>query len=32
MNFQWWNKDVDWIKKSGYFSNETEFFKLIENE
>lgn len=33
MNFQWWNKDVDWIKKNAdIFSNETEFFKLIENE
>ena len=33
MNFQWWNKDVDWIKRhADVFSCENDFFKLIDNE
>ena len=32
MNFQWWNRDVDWIKKNAdVFSCEKDFFRLIDN-
>jgi acetyltransferase-like isoleucine patch superfamily enzyme len=32
LDYKWWDKDIEWIRKhAATFSNEEEFFRLIEN-